>query len=75
MQLIKYPDFNSHLFRGHLCSILGLVNLMESSKNNDLDKIVMHIIKSTEELRSVVNKINRAIEQSSYFDRQLLSPN
>ncbi len=48
---------------------------MESSKNNDLDKIVMHIIKSTEELRSVVNKINRAIEQGSHFDRQLLSPN
>ena len=42
---------------------------MESSKNNDLDKIVMHIIKSTEELRSVVNKINRAIEQGSHFDR------
>jgi len=75
MQLAEYAYINSHLLRGPLCSILGLVNLMESSMNNDQDNIVMHMKKSSEELRTVVNKITRAIEQGSHFDRQFLSPN
>lgn len=74
-QLAEYAYINSHLLRGPLCSILGLVNLLESNSENDQKKIVLHMKKSSEELHSVVNKITQAIEDGSHFDRDLLSRN
>jgi signal transduction histidine kinase len=74
-QLAEYAYINSHLLRGPLCSILGLVNLMESNPKKDHELILMHMKKSSNELHEVVKKITEAIEDGSHFDRELLSQN
>jgi hypothetical protein len=57
-----------------MCSILGLVHLMETNLNKDHEDIVMHMKKSSEELNNVVNKISEAIDKGSHFNREFLSP-
>jgi len=74
-QLAEYAYINSHLLRGPLCSILGLVNLMESKSEYDHKMIVIHMKKSSDELHMVVNKITEAIDDGSHFDRDFLSQN
>ena len=74
-QLAEYAYINSHLLRGPLCSILGLVNLMESNSKKDHELILMHMKKSSDELHEVVKKITEAIEDGSHFDRELLLQN
>jgi hypothetical protein len=39
------------------------------------DKVVFHMRKSSDELKDVVNRITRAIEDGSHFDRKLLLEN
>jgi PAS domain S-box-containing protein len=74
IQLAEYAYINSHLLRGPMCSILGLVHLMETNLNKDHEDIVMHMKKSSEELNNVVNKISEAIDKGSHFNREFLSP-
>lgn len=74
-QLAEYAYINSHLLRAPLCSILGLVNLLESNSKSEREMVVYHMKKSSEELHDVVNKITKAIEEGSHFDRKLLSDN
>jgi signal transduction histidine kinase len=74
-QLAEYAYINSHLLRAPLCSILGLVNLLESNSKNEREMVLHHMKKSSEELHDVVNKITKAIEEGSHFDRKLLLDN
>ena len=71
-QLTEYAYINAHLLRGPLCSILGLVRLMEANKPEDSSSIVMHMKKSSQELQQVVDKITSAIEKGAHFDRNLI---
>ena len=61
------------MLHGPLCSILGLVNLLETNSDAEHEMIVLHMKKSSDELQNVVNKTNKAIENSSHFDRKILS--
>lgn len=74
-QLAEYAYINAHLLRGPLCSILGLVHLLENNHEKDQHQLLFHMKKSTFELHDVVNKITKAIEDGSHFDRKLLSDN
>ncbi len=75
MQLAEYAFINAHLLRGPLCSILGLVNLLEKHPESDDETVLFHMKKSTIELHEVVAKITKAIEDGSHFDRNLLTNN
>ncbi len=74
-QLSEYAYINAHLLRGPLCSILGLVHLMESGKSQDVNSLIFHMKKSSQELREVVDKISKAIEKGTHFDRDLIFKN
>lgn len=74
-QLSEYAYINAHLLRGPLCSILGLVHLLEKSKTNDVNSLIFHMKKSSQELREVVDKISKAIEKGTHFDRDLIFKN
>ena len=71
-QLSEYAYINAHLLRGPLCSILGLVQLMENGFHDDEEQIVLHMKKSSEELQKIVNKITTAIEKGTHFGRNLI---
>ncbi len=71
-QLMEYAYINAHLLRGPLCSILGLVHLLERSKPNDVESLVFHMKKSSTELHQVIDKISKAIEKGTHFDRELI---
>jgi PAS domain S-box-containing protein len=73
--LAEYAYINAHLLRGPLCSILGLVNIMETELNSESHPVILHMKKSTDELHEVVKRITKAIEKGSHFDRSLLHGN
>ena len=74
-QLSEYAYINAHLLRGPLCSILGLIHLMENDKSKDAGPLIFHMKKSSKELQEVVDKISKAIEKGSHFDRNLIFKN
>lgn len=71
-QLSEYAHINAHFLRGPLCSILGLVNLLENGYSEDENQIIYHLKKSSNELQEVVKKITLAIEKGSHFDKNLI---
>lgn len=72
-QLIEYAFINSHILRGPLSRILGLINLMEHTEMSSSEQeLINHLKLSGEELDDVVKKINQAIENGSHFDRSHL---
>ena len=74
-QLKEYSYINAHLLRGPMCSILGLVSLMENECTENSDPLIFHMKKSSKALREVVDKISKAIEKGSHFDRNLINKN
>ena len=50
-QLKEYAYINAHLLRGPMCSILGLVSLMENECAENSDPLIFHMKKSSKELR------------------------
>ena len=72
LQLKEYAYINAHLLRGPLCSILGLVQLMENGYKEDSELLVYHMKKSSIELQEKINKITKAIEKGKHFDRNLI---
>jgi PAS domain S-box-containing protein len=74
-QLSEYAYINAHLLRGPLCSILGLVQLMENGNAHDVDSLIFHMNKSVNELQEVIDKISKAIEKGTHFDRSLIYKN
>jgi signal transduction histidine kinase len=74
IQLAEYAYINSHLLRGPLCSILGLVQLLEIDGKSQRDgQLIMHLKKSSGELSEVVEKISKAIEEKVDFSRDTFS--
>jgi GAF domain len=70
-QLAEYAFINSHLLRGPLCRLLGLINLIEHTEIQNKEKdLIGHLRLSGEELDEVVKKINSAIEKGGHFNRQ-----
>ena len=73
-QLSEYAYINAHLLRGPLCSILGLVYLLDHECPDDHRDLIVHMKKATDELNTVVSKISDAIHKGTHFDRdELLS--
>jgi len=76
IQLAEYAYINSHLLRGPLCSILGLVRLLEIESSDKADtQIIAHLKKSSTDLNTVVQKISNAIKEKGSFNRQSLTDN
>lgn len=72
-QLSEYAYINAHLLRGPLCSILGLVSLLEKNSKQLESPILLHLKKSSKELKEVIDKISKAIESGTEFDRKHVS--
>ncbi len=70
-QLAEYAFINAHLLRAPLCSILGLVQLMEIDNPLGDNMLVSHMKKSSQELHDIVNKISDAIKKGPHFNRYL----
>ena len=74
--LSEYAFINSHLLRAPLCRLLGLIQLLEYTDISDADaELLKYLLAAGEELDGVVEKINSAIENGSYFDRDIISGN
>lgn len=75
-QLSEYGFINAHLLRGPLCSILGLIQLLENDETIDKENLILfHLKKSSGELKEVVDKISKALEKGTHFDRKLIHKN
>lgn len=63
-QLQEYTYVNSHLLRGPLCRILGIIYLLENDliQDNSVDFLV-HLKESASELDDMVKKITRNLEK------------
>jgi hypothetical protein len=70
-QLAEYAFINSHLLRGPLCRMLGLINLINHTEIHSKEKeLIEHLKLSGEELDEIVRKINSAIEKGGHFNRE-----
>jgi GAF domain len=70
-QLAEYAFINSHLLRGPLCRMLGLIYLIDHTEIRNKEKdLIDHLKLSGEELDEVVRKINSAIEKGGHFNRE-----
>jgi GAF domain-containing protein len=73
-QLAEYAFINSHILRGPLCRILGLINLIEHTYAKTKEQeLIDHLKLSGEELDNVVKQINKAIDSGSHFNRNELT--
>lgn len=68
-QLAEYAFINSHILRGPVCRILGLINLL-SYQDNKEQQLVDHLKLSGEELDEVVKRINLALTEGGHFNRE-----
>ena len=68
-QLAEYAFINSHILRGPVCRILGLINLLEYQENKE-QQLIDHLKLSGEELDEVVKKINNSIAEGGHFNRE-----
>lgn len=74
--LAEYAFINSHLLRGPLCRLLGLIQLLNYTDVSKADaELLRYLRMAGEEIDSVVERINLAIEKGSYFDRDIISGN
>ncbi|MCK5699864.1 MAG: hypothetical protein KAI29_01865 [Cyclobacteriaceae bacterium] len=70
-QLAEYSYINAHLLRAPLCSILGLVQIMEIDCPEKDNILTLHMKKSTKELKDIVSKISKVLEKGPHFNRDL----
>lgn len=68
-KLAEYAFINSHVLRGPLSRMLGLIHLLEMSDEKD-EKLIDYLKKSGMELDEVVKKINSAIAEHSDLERK-----
>ncbi len=74
-QLAEYAFINSHLLRGPLSRLMGLINLIELAKIEESDKeLVSHLKGSAHELDEVVRKISQAIAEGKKIHRDNVGP-
>jgi signal transduction histidine kinase len=71
--LTEYAFINSHLLRGPLSRILGLLHLLQISEASPKEKeIIGHLYSASKELDEVVARINKAIDSGHTFDREAI---
>jgi hypothetical protein len=71
--LTEYAFINSHLLRGPLSRILGLLHLLQISEVSPKEReIVRHLCSASKELDEVVARINKAIDSGHTFDREAI---
>jgi signal transduction histidine kinase len=71
--LTEYAFINSHLLRGPLSRILGLLHLLRMSEITSEEKeIIGHLYSASKELDEVVARINKAIDSGHAFDREAI---
>ncbi|HEY9006124.1 MAG TPA: hypothetical protein VIM75_08325 [Ohtaekwangia sp.] len=72
-KLTEYAFINSHLLRGPLCSILGLINLLNKTSLSETEKeILAHLKDSSHNLDDVVSKIGEVLATEPSFDRETI---
>jgi signal transduction histidine kinase len=70
-KLTEYAFINSHLLRGPLSRVLGLINLLQMTELSDKEKeILSHLNCAGAELDEVIDKINKAIHAGHSFSRE-----
>lgn len=69
-KLMEYAFINSHVLRGPVSRILGLISLFEHAKTMEVSEIVGLLRKSGEELDTVVKKITEALNQGSHISKE-----
>jgi GAF domain-containing protein len=68
--LAEYAFINSHVLRGPVARVMGLVDVLEMETSPDSAREIMSRLRETaNELDEVVKKINVAIEKGSHFGR------
>ena len=73
-QLSEYAYINSHVLRAPVARIMGIFELLNTTKNDEIDKEIMkHFKLSVEELDEITLKIKRAIEEYGLFDRDQIT--
>lgn len=74
-QLQEYTYVNSHLLRGPLCRILGIIYLLENNLlNNEMDYL-KELKTSAAELDDLIKKISRNLEGEHQFNLEELLSN
>jgi hypothetical protein len=69
IQLTEYAFINSHLLRAPLSRILGLCQLLNSAEKPD-PTLYQALIKSSEELDTIIKKISDLLYDGSNFSRE-----
>ena len=70
-QLSEYAHINSHLLRGPLARILGIINLLSKSEATAEQKQYLeHLLKASKDLDEVVTKINEVLEKEGTVTRE-----
>ncbi len=69
-RLVEYAFINSHLLRGPLSRILGLINLMEHDKTMKDSEMLDLLRKSGDELDQVIGKISNALNDGNPLTRK-----
>lgn len=68
-QLAEYAFINSHLLRGPLSRILGLINLIEHDPDQKAEKLIELLKISSRELDHVVQKITETLQNRKHLSR------
>lgn len=69
-KLMEYAFINSHVLRGPVSRILGLISLFDHAKAMEVSEIVDLLKKSGEELDMVVKKITEALNQGTHISKE-----
>lgn len=69
-KLMEYAFINSHVLRGPVSRILGLISLFDHAKTMEVGEIVDLLKKSGEELDTVVKKITEALNQGTHISKE-----
>lgn len=70
-QLAEYAFINSHVLRGPLSTLMGLLNLVRYSELPQEEMQLFEYMKATaDKLDTVVNKINTAVSTNSEISRE-----
>ncbi|HEY8936649.1 MAG TPA: tetratricopeptide repeat protein [Cyclobacteriaceae bacterium] len=72
-QLVEYAFINSHLLRGPLSRILGLINLIEHDKHLNQENVIDLLRQSGDELDTVIKKISDTLHNGEHLNRNDLN--
>ncbi|MDJ1492853.1 tetratricopeptide repeat protein [Cytophagaceae bacterium DM2B3-1] len=73
-QLREYAFINSHKLRLYVSRLQGLLNIMPFEDDSiGFNKLITHLVTSTEDLDKLTREISRLLEEKGGFDRHDLS--